>query len=71
MWGASIDVPVPGDYDGDGRIDVTVYRPTTAHWFILKSSTNYTTWDTYQWGSTGEIPVPSDHDGDGKTRERR
>jgi len=67
VWGASTDVPVPGDYDGDGTSDVAVYRPSTGHWFILKSSTTFTTWDTHQWGTIGDIPVPGDYDGDGKT----
>lgn len=47
----------PGDYDGDGYADVAVYRPSSGHWFILTSTTNYTTSATYQGGATGDIPV--------------
>ena len=39
------------------RADVTVYRPASTHWFILKSSTNYTAFNTYQWNSTKDIPI--------------
>ena len=51
------DVPVPQDYDGDGKADLTVFRPWTSEWWILKSSDN-----TYQrevFGGLGDIPVPS------------
>jgi hypothetical protein len=57
-WGVSTDVPLAGDYDGDGRADVAVYRPSTGHWFIRRSTTNYTTQVTYQWGIPGDIPIP-------------
>jgi uncharacterized protein YjlB len=55
-----------GDFDGDGKTDVAVYRPATGFWYILKSSTNFTSAGAYQWGLGTDIPVPGDYDGDGK-----
>jgi hypothetical protein len=56
----------PGDFDGDGKSDITIYRPSNGGWYILKSSTGYTTYVSYQWGLTGDITVLGDFDGDGK-----
>jgi hypothetical protein len=58
---------VPGGYDGDGKTDMAVYRPSTGVWYIQQSSTNNTTYVTYQWGLSTDVPVPGDFDGDGKT----
>ncbi|MBK6751266.1 MAG: VCBS repeat-containing protein [Acidobacteria bacterium] len=33
-FGASGDVPVPGDYDGDGKADASVFRESSLTWFI-------------------------------------
>src|SRR5262249_25165760 len=32
------DVPVPGDYDGLGRAQPAVFRPSTAQWFAREST---------------------------------
>jgi predicted outer membrane repeat protein len=65
-WGLPTDVPVPGDYDADGKNDIAVYRPSTGQWFIVLSSGGSV---GKEWGvaSAGDEPVPADYDGDGKT----
>jgi hypothetical protein len=39
-WGVSGDVPFSGDYDGDGKADVAVYRGTGTRIFWIKRSTD-------------------------------
>ena len=55
-----------GDYDGDGKADFAVWRPSVGGWYILSSSTGNPLPTTYL-GLSGDIPVPADYDGDGKT----
>ena len=56
-----------GDFDGDGKTDPTIYRPSTGLWAMLNSRGNYTTSRTVSWGLSTDVPQPGDYDGDGKT----
>lgn len=52
-----------GDFDGDGRAEFTVFRPSTAKWYI-KTRTGDP--NGYGWGAAEDIPVMGDYNGDGK-----
>jgi hypothetical protein len=63
-WGTAGDVPVPGDYNGDGRTDFAVYRPSNGAWYVAFAGGGAT---SATWGAGGDVPVPGDYDGDGRT----
>ena len=56
-----------GDFDADGRGDISVYRPSTGAWFSLLSETGYTVFTATAFGASSDTPVPGDYDGDGKS----
>jgi len=37
-FGSAGDAPSPGDYDGDGKADAAVFRPSNNTWFVQKST---------------------------------
>lgn len=64
-FGSSTYLPVPGDYNGDGKSDVVVYSRNTATWMVSYTDTSIA--NMFQWGGTECIPAPGDYDGDGNT----
>jgi hypothetical protein len=54
-WGAATDVPVPGDYDGDGKTDLAIYRPSTGEWWV-KPSSGATAWSRV-FGQAADVPL--------------
>jgi hypothetical protein len=53
------------DFDGDGKTDISVFRPSTGVWYALRSSD--ATVSTYTFGQSGDVITPGDYDADGKT----
>jgi hypothetical protein len=54
----------PQDFDGDGKTDVSIYRPSNGQWWIMKSSdgSHY----VLTFGLATDKIVPQDYTGDGK-----
>ena len=63
-WGQAGDIPMPGDYDGDGLADFVVWRPASGTWYLRNSAD--ASISSLQWGELNDIPVSGDFDGDGK-----
>ncbi len=53
------------DFDGDGKTDISVFRPAEGNWYILRSGDN--TMSAQSFGLSTDTLVPADYDGDGKT----
>ncbi|HEY0544521.1 MAG TPA: FG-GAP-like repeat-containing protein [Pyrinomonadaceae bacterium] len=62
-----VPVAVSGrtDFDGDGRTDLSVFRPSDGYWYITQSSNQ--AFRAQQFGVGSDQIVPGDYDGDGKT----
>ena len=75
-WGDGESIPVPADYDGDGRADLGIYYPQSSVWKIAFSRDD---WNIAKaeaklpesgleiaFGEPGDIPYAGDFDGDGR-----
>jgi glucose/arabinose dehydrogenase len=66
-FGAPGDIPVVGDWDGDGTMTIGLYRPSTSN-FFLRNSNSAGPPDiilSFGDGPGGDIPVVGDWDGNG------
>lgn len=57
--------PTRSDFDGDGKSDIAVFRPSQNVWYVNLSSDN--SMRAFNFGLAGDIIVPADYDGDRKT----
>jgi cytochrome c peroxidase len=67
IFGTASAVPNGGfvDFDGDTKTDISVFRPSEANWYIIRSSDSTVT--TTNFGQSSDRITPADFDGDGKT----
>jgi hypothetical protein len=65
-FGQSGDLPVAGDWDGNGVTDVGVFRPSRGE-FVLRVPQGGNTFSTItvNFGAPGDLPVAGDWNGDG------
>ena len=69
QFGIPSDIPVTGDWDGNGRFEIGVYR--NGQWYFDMDGSG--TWDPAKdafkqnFGAPGHFPVTGDWNGDGKT----
>jgi len=64
FFGKPGDLPIAGDWDGDGIDTVGVYRPSTSQFFLVNDFLGGPV-KTFVFGTQGDLPIAGDWNGDG------
>jgi hypothetical protein len=60
----SVAVKAKFDFDGDGRSDYSVFRPSDHYWYLYQRTLGFA---YLNWGLSTDVPVAGHYDSDGKT----
>ena len=63
-YACNIAVKSRADFDGDGKTDLSVFRPSEGNWYLNRSTAGFA---AIGFGNSTDTLVPGDYDGDGKT----
>ncbi len=64
FWADIPSARAPFDFDGDGRTDIGIFRPSDGSWWYVRSSD--TAFRVFSFGTSTDTIVPGDFTGDGK-----
>nr|WP_164875612.1 VCBS repeat-containing protein [Apibacter sp. HY039] len=68
-YGGENSIPVPADYDGDGKTDLSVVNKDTGIWYVDYAANGFGKWDQQFRGNYAnqysKYFLPGDYDGDG------
>lgn len=64
-YGTPADVPLMGDWDGDGTATPGMYRPSNGFVYLRNSNTQGFADEEFYFGVAGDIPIVGDWDNDG------
>ncbi|OYT71678.1 MAG: hypothetical protein CFK52_07400 [Chloracidobacterium sp. CP2_5A] len=64
-YGLPGDIPIVGDWDGDGVDTLGVFRPATAQFFLKNANTAGFADTAFNYGAPGDIPLAGDWTGKG------
>jgi hypothetical protein len=62
--GVVLPLGARSDFDGDGKTDYSVFRPSDGNWYVNRSTAGFL---AVNWGLATDTLIPGDYDGDQKT----
>ena len=63
QFGQLGDLPVPADWNGDGDIELGVWRPSTGVWYAAELDGTPVAIPSTPWGQAGDIPLAGNFGG--------